>query len=228
MLEAEVPFVGDLDGILTPCEGSIRATVHGILLRCKDELELLGRWVDPTLLDRLNSLISPERYARVTYTEAICILKEAQAHRSFEHPVEWGLGLQSEHERYLAEEHIQGPVFITDYPETIKPFYMRKNPMNPRVPGETVACFDLLVPGIGELVGGSVREEREEVLVQSMRHAGLDPEGTYAWYVQGRQWGGTPHAGWGMGIERLILLLTGMPSVKDTLPYPRWTGTCRA
>jgi asparaginyl-tRNA synthetase len=165
-------------------------------------------------------------WARLSYTDAISILQTATPPTTFEYSPRWGLPLQSEHERYLAEHHINGPVFITDYPTSLKPFYMRENPLDEQG-RSTVACFDLLVPGVGELVGGSVREERFDVLQRKLVEAGLsseDGEGPYKWYADLRKYGGTPHAGFGMGFERLVSWMSGVENVRECVPFPRWAG----
>lgn len=162
----------------------------------------------------LSALSRP--WHRMTYTEAVDKLQDAKA--SFEFEPKWGHSLQSEHEKWLAEELVGGPVFVVDYPRTLKPFYMRDN-----VDGKTVACFDLLVPYLGELIGGSVREERADVLADKMKAAGLDGD-EYSWYLDLRKYGGAPHGGYGMGFERLVSWLGGIDNVRECVPMPRWAG----
>jgi asparaginyl-tRNA synthetase len=156
-------------------------------------------------------------FERISYTDAVEILLKSG--RSFENPVVWGEGLQTEHERFLAEEHVKGPVTIFNYPKGIKPFYMRRND-----DGKTVAAMDLLVPGIGEIVGGSQREERLEVLLANLREQGLE-ESAYDWYVDLRRYGSVPHAGFGLGFERLLMFITGVGNIRDVIPFPRTPGT---
>ena len=179
-------------------------------------MAFLGQFVDKELLDRLR-LVADSQFARVTYTEAIDILQKSG--ESFEYPVSWGCDLQTEHERYLTEKHFRRPVFVYDYPKEIKAFYMRLND-----DGKTVAAADLLVPGIGELIGGSQREERLDVLERRMQELGLDCA-SYWWYLELRKYGGVKHAGYGVGFERLIMYLTGMGNIRDVLPFPRTTGS---
>lgn len=159
-------------------------------------------------------------WPRLTYTEAIEILKKRHEDAPFQYIPEWGASLQSEHERYLADTYYGRPLFVTDYPENIKPFYMRVND-----DGKTVSCFDLLAPGIGELAGGSLREERLQVLEDKMSTAGLDRE-TYEWYVDLRRFGSVPHGGFGIGYERLISALSGVSNLRDVVLFPRWAGRC--
>lgn len=166
--------------------------------------------------DRLNHVVNSE-FGRVTYTDAIELLKKAD--KEFEYPVEWGCDLQSEHERYLTEEVFKKPVFVTDYPKDIKAFYMKMNP-----DGKTVAAMDCLVPGIGELIGGSQREENYDVLVNRMEEMGLNKE-DYWWYLDLRRFGGVKHSGYGLGFERMIMYLTGMQNIRDVVPFPRTPKT---
>jgi asparaginyl-tRNA synthetase len=158
-------------------------------------------------------------FVRVTYTEAVEILQNCG--RTFEYPVAWGEDLKSEHERYLCEEHFKAPTFVYNYPSTLKAFYMYQND-----DGKTVRAMDLLMPGIGEVIGGSQREDRESVLIEKMKAKGLSPE-HLDWYVDLRRYGGVPHSGFGMGLERLLIWITGMGNVRDVIPFPRTPGTCR-
>ena len=183
---------------------------------CPRELELFDKFIDTTLLDRLHNIVGSD-FARVTYTEAIKILKESGV--AFEYPIDWGSDLQTEHERYLTEKVYGRPVFVTDWPRDIKAFYMRVND-----DGKTVAAVDLLVPGVGELVGGSQREERLDVLLESIKKFGLD-ENDYSWYVDLRRYGGAKHAGFGLGFERLIMYVTGIGNIRDVESFPRTTGS---
>ena len=183
------------------------ATGYGI-----GELAFFNSFVDKGLLDRLHNILDNE-FGRVTYTEAVELLKKSG--HTFEYPVEWGIDLQTEHERYLTEQIYKKPVFVTDYPVEIKAFYMRLNDDK-----KTVAAMDLLVPGVGEIIGGSQREERLEVLENRMNELGLKKE-DYWWYLDLRKYGGTRHAGFGLGFERAVMYLTGVGNIRDVLPYPR-------
>jgi asparaginyl-tRNA synthetase len=168
-----------------------------------------------SLTERLQHVVATD-FARVTYTEAISILQNSNV--PFENPVEWGIDLASEHERWLAEKHYVRPVIVRDYPKEIKAFYMRMNPDN-----KTVAAMDVLVPGVGELIGGSQREERLELLIQRMKECNLDPE-LYSWYLDLRRYGSVPHSGFGLGFERLVCYSTGVPNIREAIPFPRYPG----
>ncbi|KAF9163866.1 hypothetical protein DFQ26_002060 [Actinomortierella ambigua] len=218
MLEAEVAFVDHLPALLTFAEACLQSTTRHLLEHCREDLAFLNQWVDKTLLQRLEQL-AYQPFQRMTYTEAIDVLSKSG--QKFEYPTTWGLSLQAEHEKWLAAEYCRGPVFVTDYPAGLKPFYMRKN-----ADGKTVGCVDLLVPGIGELLGGSLREERLDVLVQQLKQHGLS-EQEYDWYLDLRRFGTVPHAGWGIGFERYMLLITGMDNVRDVAPFPRYNNHCR-
>ena len=183
---------------------------------CKPEIEFFNKFVDKGLLERLEHVRNSD-FARITYADAVDILKKNN--NKFDYPVEWGSDLQTEHERYLTEEVFKKPVFVTDYPKEIKAFYMRLND-----DGKTVAAMDLLVPAIGEIIGGSQREERYDVLLNRIREAGLD-ENDYWWYLDLRKYGGTHHAGFGLGFERLVMYLTGVANIRDVLPFHRTTGS---
>lgn len=183
-----------------------------MLEKCPREIDFFNKFVDNTLKARLEAVVGAD-FVRVTYTEAIDILN--QSGQKFEFPTEWGAALQSEHERYLTEKVFGRPVFVTDYPKEIKAFYMRLND-----DGKTVAAADMLVPGIGELIGGSQREERYDKLVARMQELGLKEE-DYWWYLELRKFGGVKHAGFGIGFERLIMYLTGVSNIRDVLPFPR-------
>ena len=196
-----------------------------MLDNCSEDLAFLDKMVfqkneaneGTTLTERLTN-VATQGFQVVTYTEAVELLEESGV--EFEFPVEWGVDLQSEHERYLCEKVFNGPVAVTDYPKGIKAFYMRLND-----DGKTVTAVDLLVPGIGELIGGSQREERLDVLVSRMREVGLEPE-EYWWYVDLRKYGSVPHAGFGLGFERLVLYCTGMENIRDAIAFPRAAGLC--
>ncbi|MCL2425618.1 MAG: asparagine--tRNA ligase [Oscillospiraceae bacterium] len=215
MIEPEIAFA-DLTDDMQLAEDMLKYVISGVLDKCKDELEFLNNFVDKGLLERLNTIVNAE-FAHVTYTQAIDILLECG--EQFEFPVYWGCDLQTEHERYLTEKHYKKPVFVTDYPKDIKAFYMRLND-----DGKTVAAMDLLAPGIGEIIGGSQREERLDVLEKRIEEMGLDKE-TYWWYLELRKYGGTKHAGFGLGFERLLMYITGVSNIRDVLPFPRTVGS---
>ena len=211
MIEPEMAFA-DLISDMDLAEDFTREVVRRVLHRCPQDIDLFNRFVDTGLLDRLSKLIN-EPFARVSYSEAVDILQKSG--KSFEFPAFFGTDLQTEHERYLAEEHFEKPVIVFDYPKAIKAFYMRLNDDN-----KTVAAMDLLVPRIGELVGGSQREERLEVLERRIRELGHDMS-LYWWYLDLRRFGSAPHAGFGLGFERLLMMLTGITNIRDVIPFPR-------
>ena len=211
MVEPEMAFC-DLDGCMDLGEALVRDLIDWAQTHCKEDLSLFARFVDKSLPETLET-ISRSQFERLPYAEAINILQSCG--QKFEYPVEVGLELQSEHERYLTEKHFKKPVIVYNFPATIKPFYMRLNDA-----GDTVAAMDLLVPGIGELVGGSQREERLEVLSKRMTQQGLSHE-AYWWYLESRQYGSVPHAGFGLGFERLIMLVTGISNIRDVIAFPR-------
>ncbi len=215
MIEPEVAFA-DLEQDMALAEAHVQYMVRAMLTECAEEVAFLGKFVDKGLLERLQK-VAESPFKRVTYTEAVEILRGSGV--AFTYPVEYGLNLQSEHERWLTETHFQGPVTVYNYPKEIKPFYMRVN-----ADGRTVAAMDLLVPGIGELVGGSQREERLDVLLANMERHGVNAA-DYAWYVDLRRYGSVPHAGYGMGFERLLMFLTGVGNIRDVIPYARTPGT---
>ncbi len=214
MIEPEIAFA-DLQDDMSLAEDMVKYVINYVLENAKEEMQFFNQFVDKGILDRLN-LVATSDFGRVTYTEAIEILKNCG--KKFEYDVFWGCDLQTEHERYLSEEHFKKPVFVTDYPKEIKAFYMRLNDDQ-----KTVAAMDLLVPGIGELIGGSQREERTDVLLARMAELGLKEE-DYWWYLDLRRFGGTRHAGFGLGFERLIMYLTGMTNIRDVIPFPRTAG----
>ncbi|GAB4342652.1 MAG: asparagine--tRNA ligase [Desulfobulbaceae bacterium] len=214
MVEPEMAFC-DLFQDMELAEELIVSLVRTVLEECAPELELFNRFVEKGLMQRLESILKGP-FTRISYTDAVKLL--AVSGRDFEFPVEWGVDLQSEHERFLCEE-AGGPVIVHDYPAAIKPFYMRRND-----DGKTVAAMDILVPSIGELVGGSQREERSGVLEEVMREAGLDME-EYGWYLDLRRYGTAPHAGFGLGFERMVQLVTGMPNIREVIPFPRTPGS---
>ena len=215
MIEPEIAFA-DLNDYMDLAEAMIKYIITYVTETCPQEMQFFNSFVDKGLLDRLDNVAHNE-FGRITYTEAVELLKNSGA--SFDYPVEWGMDLQTEHERWLTEQVFQKPVFVTDYPKDIKAFYMRLND-----DGKTVAAADCLVPGIGEIIGGSQREERLEVLERRMGEMGLDPE-DYRWYLDLRRYGSTHHAGYGLGFERMIMYLTGMSNIRDVLPHPRTVGS---
>lgn len=211
MIEPEMAFA-DLSDDMDVAEAMVKYIIRHVMKTCHDELAFLNNFVDKGLIDRLNNVESNE-FVRLPYTEAIKILEPIKD--KFEFPVYWGCDLQSEHERYLTEQVYGKPVFLTDYPKEIKAFYMRLND-----DGKTVAAADLLVPGIGELIGGSQREERYDVLVNRIKELGMKPE-DYDWYLNLRKYGGVTHSGYGLGFERMIMYLTGIANIRDVIPFPR-------
>ena len=215
MIEPEIAFAG-LTEDMALAEDLMKYVISAVLEQCPEEMAFFDQFVQKGLLERLRHIVDSD-FARITYTEAIAALQKVQDRFAF--PVEWGLDLQTEHERYLTEEYIGRPVFVTDYPKDIKAFYMRLND-----DGKTVAAMDLLVPEIGEIVGGSQREERLDLLEQRIKEMGLNPE-DYGWYLDLRRFGGTKHAGFGLGFERLVMYLTGVGNIRDVLPFARTVGT---
>ena len=211
MIEPEMAFA-DLNDNMEIAEEMLKYIIQYVLDNAPEEMEFFNSFVDKGLLDRLHNILDNE-FGRVTYTEAVELLKKSG--HTFEYPVEWGIDLQTEHERYLTEQIYKKPVFVTDYPVEIKAFYMRLNDDK-----KTVAAMDLLVPGVGEIIGGSQREERLEVLENRMNELGLKKE-DYWWYLDLRKYGGTRHAGFGLGFERAVMYLTGVGNIRDVLPYPR-------
>ncbi len=211
MIEPEMAFC-DLAGDLEVAEAMIKYIITAVLDRCPAEMDFFNKFVDNTLFDRLQNVVSHD-FVRLSYTEAVEQLIASKA--EFKYPVRWGLELQTEHERYLTEQIYRCPVFVTDYPKDIKAFYMRVND-----DGKTVAAADLLVPGVGEIIGGSQREERLEVLEQRIRELNMDMS-QYGWYLDLRRYGGVKHAGFGLGFERILMYVTGMQNIRDVLPFPR-------
>lgn len=211
MIEPEMAFA-DLEDNMELAEDMLKYIIRYVLENAPEEMEFFNSFVDKTLLERLQNILDNE-FGRVTYTKAVELLIESG--QVFEYPVEWGIDLQTEHERYLTEQIFKKPVFVTNYPKEIKAFYMRMNEDN-----KTVAAMDLLVPGVGEIIGGSQREERLDLLEQRMDELGLNKE-DYWWYLDLRKYGGTRHAGFGLGFERAVMYLTGMGNIRDVLPYPR-------
>jgi asparaginyl-tRNA synthetase len=215
MIEPEMAFC-DLAGDMDLGETFIKALAQYTLEHCAEDLGLFAKFVDKTVLDRLRFVVE-RPFQRVPYAEAIAILQ--QSGKAFEFPVQPGVNLQSEHERYLTEEHFKSPVTVFNYPREIKPFYMRLND-----DGRTVAAMDVLVPGIGEVIGGAQREERLEALRDNLRAHKLREE-DYWWYVDLRRYGTVPHAGFGLGFERLLMFLTGVANIRDVIPFARTPGS---
>jgi asparaginyl-tRNA synthetase len=215
MIEPEIAFA-DLEDNMELAEDMVKYIIKFVMENAPEEMEFFNKFIDTGLFERLNNIVNSE-FARITYTEAIDILKKSG--QQFEYPVEWGMDLQTEHERYITEKVFKKPVFVINYPKDIKAFYMRLNDDN-----KTVAAMDLLVPGIGEIIGGSQREERLEVLEARMEELGLKKE-DYWWYLELRKYGGTKHSGFGLGFERMIMYITGMSNIRDVIPFPRTTGS---
>ena len=215
MIEPEMAFA-DLIDDMEVAENMLKYVIKYVMDECPEEIAFFNQFVDKGLLERLNHVVNSE-FGKVTYTEAVKLLQESG--KEFEYPVEWGIDLQTEHERYLTEQIFKKPVFVTDYPKDIKAFYMRLNE-----DGKTVAAMDCLVPGIGEIIGGSQREERLDVLKTRMAELNLNEE-DYWWYLELRKYGETVHSGFGLGFERLIMYITGMANIRDVIPFPRTTGT---
>lgn len=216
MIEPEAAFC-DLQGDMDLAEQFVKHIVRTMLADASGDLDFFCRFIDKSLRERLE-FVARTPFVRCSYTEAVEILNNCG--KTFDYPISWGADLQSEHERYLTEEHFKSPVTLYDYPREIKPFYMRLND-----DGKTVAAMDVLVPGIGEIVGGSQREERLELLQKNIRRAGMNEE-NYAWYVDLRRYGSVPHAGFGAGFERLLMFVTGVQNIRDVIPYPRTPGHC--
>ncbi|MBI3411770.1 MAG: asparagine--tRNA ligase [Planctomycetes bacterium] len=215
MVEPEMAFY-DLEDNMTLAEAFIKRIITDALTRCEEDMKFFTERIDKEILSRLEGILKSE-FLRLSYTEAVDVLQKSG--QTFEFPVSWGADLQSEHERFLTEVHFKKPVILFNYPRTIKPFYMRVND-----DGKTVRAMDVLVPGVGEIIGGSQREERLEVLEERMKETGLDPKG-YWWYLDLRRYGTVPHSGFGLGLERTILFLTGMANIRDVIPFPRTPGS---
>lgn len=214
MIEPEMAFC-DLQCNMQLATEMLKYVLNDALENCPEDMELFDKFIEKGLIAKLKNVVEKE-FAHITYTDAV--EKLLASDKKFEFPVKWGIDLQSEHERYLTEEVFKCPLIVTDYPATIKPFYMRVND-----DGKTVAAMDILVPGIGEIVGGSQREERLEVLEKRMIEAGIETE-EYAWYLDLRRYGSVPHSGYGLGFERLVLFVTGMANIREVIPFPRTPG----
>jgi asparaginyl-tRNA synthetase len=217
MVEPEMAFA-DLDDDAELAEAFLKYLLKVVMEKCPLEMEFFKQRIEPTIMDTVNSVIN-NPFKRLTYTEAIEVLK--QSGETFKYPVEWGVDLQSEHERFLTEKVYHAPVILTDYPKGIKAFYMKVNP-----DGKTVRAMDVLVPGIGEIIGGAQREDRESVLVERLHEMGMH-EAPLWWYLDLRRFGSVPHAGFGLGFERLVQFVTGMGNIRDVIPFPRTPGHIR-
>ena len=216
MIEPEICFA-ELKDDMDLAESMLKYVINYVLEHCPEEMEFFNNFIDKTLLDRLHNVVSSD-FGRITYTDAV---KELEKHNDeFEYKVSWGVDLQTEHERYLSEKIFKKPVFVTDYPAEIKAFYMKLNP-----DGKTVAATDLLAPGIGEIIGGSQREDNLEVLQNKIKDLNMD-EQDYWWYLDLRRYGSVPHAGFGLGFERLMMYMTGMQNIRDVIPFPRTPKNC--
>ncbi|MEG0691661.1 MAG: asparagine--tRNA ligase, partial [Oscillospiraceae bacterium] len=215
MVEPEIAFADLKDDMQLACD-MIKSVLAYVLEQCPAEMNFFNSFIEKGIIEKLNDIVNTD-FAEVTYTEAVKILEQHKD--KFEYPVYWGADLQTEHERFLTEQIYKKPLFVTDYPKEIKSFYMRLNDDN-----KTVAAFDLLAPGVGEIIGGSQREERLDVLTEIMGQKGLNPA-DYEWYLDLRRYGGTKHAGFGLGFERLIMYITGISNIRDVLPFPRTTGS---
>ncbi|MBE6986417.1 MAG: asparagine--tRNA ligase [Ruminococcaceae bacterium] len=216
MIEPEMAFA-DLDDLLRVEEDMLKYIISYVLEHAPEEMEFFNQFVDKGLLDRLNNILNND-FGRITYTDAVALLEKHND--QFEYPVSWGCDLQTEHERYLTEVIFKKPVFVTDYPKDIKAFYMKLNP-----DGKTVAAVDCLVPGVGEITGGSQREDNYDVLKARIEELGMNPE-DYGFYMDLRKYGSCRHAGFGLGFERCVMYLTGMGNIRDVLPFPRTVGNC--
>ena len=214
MIEPEMAFA-DLNVNMDVSEEMLKYIISYVLENAPQEMEFFNNFIDKGLLERLQNVVDNE-FARITYTEAIEILEKAD--REFNYPVSWGIDLQTEHERYITEEVYKKPVFVTDYPKEIKAFYMYENEDK-----KTVAAMDLLVPGVGEIIGGSQREHRLEVLEDKMKKIGMNMD-TYDWYLDLRRYGSVVHSGYGLGFERAVMYITGMKNIRDVIPFPRTVG----
>lgn len=216
MIEPEICFA-DLKDDMDLAENMLKYVINYVLENCPEEMEFFNNFIDKTLLERLNNVVNSE-FGRISYTDAV---KELEKHNDkFEYKVSWGTDLQTEHERYLSEEIFKKPVFVTDYPAEIKAFYMKLNP-----DGKTVAASDLLAPGIGEIIGGSQREDSLEILQNKIKDLNMD-EKDYWWYLDLRRYGSVPHSGFGLGFERLMMYITGMQNIRDVIPFPRTPKNC--
>ncbi|MGL4733339.1 MAG: asparagine--tRNA ligase, partial [Fusobacteriaceae bacterium] len=211
MIEPEIAF-GDLEANMDLAEKMVKFVIKYVMENCPEEMEFFNNFIEKGLFDKLNNVLNND-FAKLTYTDAITVLENCG--KKFDYPVKWGIDLQSEHERYLAEEHFKKPVFLINYPKDIKAVYMKLNEDQ-----KTVRAMDLLVPGIGEIIGGSQREDNLERLVKRMDEMNLNKE-DYGFYLDLRRFGSFPHSGYGLGFERMMMYLTGMTNIRDVIPFPR-------
>ncbi|XP_047676976.1 probable asparagine--tRNA ligase, mitochondrial isoform X3 [Tachysurus fulvidraco] len=218
MVEAELAFTESLNDLMKVMEGLFKTTTENLLSHCAEDVELFHKYVSPGNMEQVD-LMMKRNFNVISYTEAIDILNRSSEQFTFK--PEWGCDLQTEHEKYIVQHCGNVPVFVTDYPYELKPFYARDNQDQPQ---HTAAAVDLLVPGVGELCGGSLREERLELLRTRLEKAGLDD--TYAWYLQLREFGSVPHGGFGMGFERYLQCVLGIDNIKDTIPFARFSHSC--
>lgn len=216
MIEPEMAFF-DLNDNMDLAERYLKYMLRDLLSHCGEDMDFFEKRIQPGLLASLQ-LVLDKPFTHLSYTEAVAILQASE--EKFEYPVSWGVDLQAEHERYITEKHVQGPVILYNYPKEIKSFYMRLND-----DGKTVAAMDVLVPGVGEIIGGSQRDERLDVLTDRMVQSGLKPD-DYWWYLDLRRYGTVPHAGFGLGLERMVQYSTGMTNIRDVIPFPRTPGNC--
>ena len=207
----------DLNDNMDLAERYLKYMLRDLLSHCGEDMDFFEKRIQPGLLASLQ-LVLDKPFTHLSYTEAVAILQASE--EKFEYPVSWGVDLQAEHERYITEKHVQGPVILYNYPKEIKSFYMRLND-----DGKTVAAMDVLVPGVGEIIGGSQRDERLDVLTDRMVQSGLKPD-DYWWYLDLRRYGTVPHAGFGLGLERMVQYSTGMTNIRDVIPFPRTPGNC--
>ena len=215
MIEPEMAFA-DLSDNMDVAEAMVKYIIKFVMENAPEEMEFFNKFIEPGLIDRLENVVN-NKFERITYTKAIELLTPYKD--QFKYPVEWEAGLQTEHERFITEKIYKKPVFVTDYPAGVKAFYMKQNP-----DGKTVAAVDLLVPGVGEIIGGSQREENYEVLINKIKEQGMDEE-TYKAYLDTRKYGTVVHSGFGLGFERMVMYLTGMSNIRDVIPFPRTTGS---
>ncbi len=214
MIEPEMSFY-DLSDNMSLAEDFVKFLINYVLEHCPEEMAFFDQWIEKGIIEAVKK-VAQSKFERITYTQAIEILEKSN--KKFDYPVKWGIDLQSEHERFLTDEHFNGPVFVTDYPKEIKAFYMRLNE-----DGKTVRAMDMLVPRVGELIGGSQREERHDVLLQKIKAQNIKEEDLW-WYLELRKFGTVPHAGFGLGFERFLMYITGMQNIRDVIPCPRFPG----
>jgi asparaginyl-tRNA synthetase len=220
MVEPEAAFF-ELADNMALAERFLKRIVNDVLADCDEDMQFFHERIDSTVLESLNTIVKKD-FQRLSYTEAIEVLEKSG--EKFEYPISWGADLQAEHERFITEKYLQAPVILHDYPAAIKPFYMKVNDETPGVPGRTVRAMDVLVPRVGEIIGGSQREDRLDVLLARMAEQGLNPD-DYWWYIELRKFGTVPHSGFGLGLERMVQAVTGMANIRDVIPFPRTPGS---